>query len=59
MDEKVSITKYYNEDTQTETFVVRYSGGIGEITVPPGTKLEKMIKDSFIAVICEYLQAGT
>ena len=57
--EKVTITKLYNEDTQTETFVVRYSRGIGEITVPPGTKLEKMIKDAFIAVICEYLQAGT
>ena len=58
MGEKVSITKYDNAEREEETFIVSYNGGVGIIHIPAGSKLERICKDAFEAIIAEYKQAG-
>ena len=58
MGEKVAITKYYDTDREQEAYEISYKGGIGTIQVPIGSKLERICKDAFDAIVTEYYQAG-
>ena len=60
MGEEVSITKYYNAEREEEIFIAGYNGEVGiiHVPVPAGSKLERICKDAFEAIITEYEQAG-
>ena len=56
--EKVTIVKNYDPKTNEYTYTAQYVGGVGTVKIPAGSKLERICKDAFDAIVTEYIQAG-
>jgi hypothetical protein len=51
--EKVTIEKYYDM-TGKEFYAAHYNGGVGTLTITPGSDLEKEIKSTFNKIVDSY-----